>query len=204
MFDLEQSIADWRQGMVAKGIGSPVPLEELESHLREDVERQIEAGADEQEAFERAVARFGLGEQLKMEFARAGGWRSWLGNNGATRVDHGLGGAWLILSLSGLSTSIWSFGQSMFSQPHGLNLVLLCFIFLEICFVRISLQLYQGSVMGRAIIGLLAVLGGISFLIHVIYAHPISAQDLFFFAFDIVTLCLLWWRSRQNPETAAK
>ena len=40
MFDLEQSIADWRRQMLAAGIKTPVPLEELESHLREEIERQ--------------------------------------------------------------------------------------------------------------------------------------------------------------------
>jgi len=31
MFNLEQSIADWRRQMIAGGIKTPVPLEELES-----------------------------------------------------------------------------------------------------------------------------------------------------------------------------
>ena len=37
MFDLEQSIAEWRRQMLAAGIKTPVPLEELEIHLREDI-----------------------------------------------------------------------------------------------------------------------------------------------------------------------
>jgi len=32
MFNLEQAIADWRQKMLAAGIETPVPLEELELH----------------------------------------------------------------------------------------------------------------------------------------------------------------------------
>lgn len=35
MFDLEQSIAEWRRQMLAAGIKTPVPLEDLEIHLRE-------------------------------------------------------------------------------------------------------------------------------------------------------------------------
>ncbi len=31
MFDLENAIADWRRQMLAAGIQTPVPLEELES-----------------------------------------------------------------------------------------------------------------------------------------------------------------------------
>jgi len=39
MFELEKSIADWRRQMLAAGIKSPLPLEELEIHLREEIER---------------------------------------------------------------------------------------------------------------------------------------------------------------------
>jgi hypothetical protein len=41
MFNLEQAIADWRQQMLAAGIKTPVPLEELENHLREENEQQM-------------------------------------------------------------------------------------------------------------------------------------------------------------------
>jgi len=37
MFDLEQAIIAWRQQMLAAGIKSPVPLEELENHLRDEI-----------------------------------------------------------------------------------------------------------------------------------------------------------------------
>ena len=37
MFNLEQAIAEWRQQMLATGIQTPVPLEELEIHLREEI-----------------------------------------------------------------------------------------------------------------------------------------------------------------------
>ena len=36
MPDLEQSIGEWRKQMIAAGIQSPVPLDELESHLRDE------------------------------------------------------------------------------------------------------------------------------------------------------------------------
>ena len=44
MFDLEKAIADWRRQMLAAGIKTPVPLEELESHLREEIEQQMKSG----------------------------------------------------------------------------------------------------------------------------------------------------------------
>jgi len=72
MFDLETSIAGWRQQMLAAGIQTPVPLEELESHLREDIGQQTAAGLDEQSAFNLAVRQTGRAEVLKTEFAKAG------------------------------------------------------------------------------------------------------------------------------------
>jgi hypothetical protein len=72
MFDLEQSIAGWRRQMLDAGIQTPVPLEELESHLRENVENQMQAGLSTQQAFETTVRQIGRGEMLQPEFARAG------------------------------------------------------------------------------------------------------------------------------------
>jgi hypothetical protein len=72
MFNLEQSIADWRRQMLGAGIKTPVPLEELEIHLREDVERQVRSGTAAQQAFEIAVRKIGQGHALKQEFTRAG------------------------------------------------------------------------------------------------------------------------------------
>jgi|ERR1035437_3535578 hypothetical protein len=70
MFDLEQSIAEWRQQMLAAGIQTPVPLEELESHLREGIERQTEAGLSEMEAFKAAVLKIGAAPAVQNEFTK--------------------------------------------------------------------------------------------------------------------------------------
>lgn len=78
MFDLEQSISKWRQQMLAAGIKSPVPLEELESHLREDIEQQVRAGADEARAFEIAAQRIGSPAPLKKEFMKTGNFKGML------------------------------------------------------------------------------------------------------------------------------
>ena len=71
MFNLEQSIADWRRQMLAAGIKTPVPLEELEIHLREEIERQMMAGAGERLAFEDSVQRIGRADALDTEFKKA-------------------------------------------------------------------------------------------------------------------------------------
>jgi hypothetical protein len=71
MFNPEQSISEWRKQMLAAGIKTPVPLEELEIHLREEIERQIKSGLNEQKAFEVAVGRLGQASSLKTEFKKA-------------------------------------------------------------------------------------------------------------------------------------
>jgi len=70
MFDLEQEIGAWRQ-QTAGAVGSaPEALEELESHLRDDIEQQMRGGLDAQRAFEEAVRHMGKAEVLREEFAK--------------------------------------------------------------------------------------------------------------------------------------
>jgi hypothetical protein len=72
MPDLDEKIAAWRRQMLTAGIKTPVPLEELESHLREDIEQQIRSGLGVQQAFETAIQRLGQASALKMEFKKVG------------------------------------------------------------------------------------------------------------------------------------
>ena len=71
MFNLEQAIADWRRQMLIAGINAPVPLEELEIHLREEIERQMKSELNEQKAFNVAVQKIGRANALKTEFKKA-------------------------------------------------------------------------------------------------------------------------------------
>jgi hypothetical protein len=71
MFNLEQSIADWRKQMHAAGIQTPVPLVELESHLRAAIEQQAKAGLNEQDAFTAAVQKLGSAHTVQNEFMKA-------------------------------------------------------------------------------------------------------------------------------------
>jgi len=73
MFDLDTAIMEWRQQMLDAGIKTPVPLEEIEGHLREDIEQQIQSGANAQQAFEDAIQRIGQAGVLKSEFTKVGG-----------------------------------------------------------------------------------------------------------------------------------
>jgi hypothetical protein len=72
MFELEQSIAEWRRQMLAAGIKSPVPLDELELHLRDDIERQMKSGRSKAEAFEISVGGIGPAGPLRAEFEKDG------------------------------------------------------------------------------------------------------------------------------------
>lgn len=87
MFNLEKSITDWRRQMVAAGLKTGRRLDELESHLREEISALKSAGASEDVAFEQAVARLGGPHSVYTEFnkIRVGhiwpvkiGWALWL------------------------------------------------------------------------------------------------------------------------------
>jgi len=68
MNDLEPAVAAWRRQMLEAGIKSPVPLDELESHLRDDIERKIRDGAGREQAFRLAVDQLGGPGMLSAEF----------------------------------------------------------------------------------------------------------------------------------------
>ena len=69
MFNLDHAITEWRMRMAAGGLNTPAVLDELESHLREDVE-QLKKGRTEQQAFEAAAMQIGQAGILKCEFAK--------------------------------------------------------------------------------------------------------------------------------------
>lgn len=72
MRDLEQRIAEWRRQMAAAGIKSAPILDELESHLREEIERQVRAGLNPEQAFQAAAQKIGSASALKNEFRKTG------------------------------------------------------------------------------------------------------------------------------------
>jgi len=72
VFNLEQSIGEWRQQMAATGLKNGDLLDELENHLREAVERQTNSGAMAHQAFETAVARMGQAIALNIAACNCG------------------------------------------------------------------------------------------------------------------------------------
>jgi hypothetical protein len=71
MFDIEQSIAEWRRRMLAADIKA-APLDELESHLRQEMENRIRTGLSAAQAFNAAVRRIGPADALRLEFSKLG------------------------------------------------------------------------------------------------------------------------------------
>src|SRR5688572_16174659 len=67
MIDLERELARWREEMAGAGL-APDILMELEEHLREDIERQVSAGANISDAVRAARERIGKPGMLRSEF----------------------------------------------------------------------------------------------------------------------------------------
>lgn len=69
MFNLEREIGKWRQQMLAAGIASEL-LDELEGHLRDEVDTRVKSGASAERAFAVAVQSIGQPLMLQAEFAK--------------------------------------------------------------------------------------------------------------------------------------
>jgi hypothetical protein len=70
VFDLEQRIQQWRYTLAQALTGRPEVIAELESHLREEVHRLLQAGQTPELAWEEALRRLGGPEQLAAEFGK--------------------------------------------------------------------------------------------------------------------------------------
>ena len=106
MFNLELAFSDWRRQMAGSGIKTSEVLDELECHLRDEVESQIRAGVPAQAAFPAAVQRLGHGSVLNTEFEKLGRERSRLRRRRLALVGVGfgfgltaLGGLWFWVTL---------------------------------------------------------------------------------------------------------
>jgi len=100
--------------MLAAGVKTPVPLVELESHLRDELERELRLGKSDAEAFEAAVQTIGPAREVQNEFEKfeaceeARQWRQgqiWFGTI--------LGLLQLVVIASVLFNSFMTFGQRM-------------------------------------------------------------------------------------------
>jgi hypothetical protein len=77
-FDLEQAILEWRKTLANSPAIRGADLEELESHLRDSVERLQGAGLSALEAFLVARSRLGGYESLSAEFGKVNVEQVWM------------------------------------------------------------------------------------------------------------------------------
>lgn len=70
MHNLEKSIAEWRETMMAAPGVSQETVDELETHLREEVNQLVRSGMAEPEAFQRAVTQLGGARTIASEFRK--------------------------------------------------------------------------------------------------------------------------------------
>ncbi len=70
MFDLEASLAKWREELAKGGTLDRDSLAELEDHLRDAIERRVAAGDEASQAFEAACASIGDAQALHLEYAK--------------------------------------------------------------------------------------------------------------------------------------
>ena len=68
-FQLNDAIAQWRRDLCSRGIETRA-LDELESHLREEIERQTSSGTAISRAFEISVLKIGSATTLEAEFGK--------------------------------------------------------------------------------------------------------------------------------------
>src|SRR5262245_4508124 len=69
-FDLNEAIRRWREHAARLPSFRPENVEELESHLRDSVERFSASGQSKAEAWDRAKRNLGEDEALEREFAK--------------------------------------------------------------------------------------------------------------------------------------
>src|SRR5713101_7631934 len=108
MFNLDESISEWRRQMLAAGIKTTLPLKELENHLRDDVEQQMRSGLSAQQAFEAAVQGIGQAALLESEFDKVGRMKQ-----AQTRAKHA------ILTLAGIPNHY--FNTPMNTPPSNIE-----------------------------------------------------------------------------------
>src|SRR5689334_13132838 len=78
MPELEQLIAEWRRGLAEMAGCSPEVLDELESHLRDEISQLVRAGHSEEQALTLAASRLGSPHTLATEFAKVARPAAWL------------------------------------------------------------------------------------------------------------------------------
>jgi hypothetical protein len=210
MFDLENSIADWRKQMLAAGIKTPVPLDELENHLREEIERQMKSGLSEQEIFNSAIQKIGQVGLLKTEFKKAGGFMGWLGENKPARTNQILGALWFAQStwfLIRFATSPVAVAIILYF-PHYWQFFTVFFTLLSSTGVIGSMLLFRGAKLGLSIIRIIAILEFLLCIMECVTQDGSFGDPNYWFGifsvFSLVTIWLLQPPKHKEPKLAVE
>jgi hypothetical protein len=76
MFDLDDAVAGWRRNLEEVGVKRDEDLDELEGHLRDEIEELGRSGLPQEDAFHEATRRLGDARELNQEFSKVGDQRS--------------------------------------------------------------------------------------------------------------------------------
>jgi hypothetical protein len=101
MADFEDRIASWRRELSSAMVDRPDVVDELEDHLRQELETLTRAGKTPDDAWDAAVGALGDAEKLAREFSKASR-ASWLPTRVAVTVLGGCGlavGAFLLAAV---------------------------------------------------------------------------------------------------------
>lgn len=77
MFQLDDAMREWRTCMVQQGTTSQPDMDELESHLRDDIEQLVDKDLSVEEAYLVGIHRLGAPPELSAEFGKINGARVW-------------------------------------------------------------------------------------------------------------------------------
>jgi len=70
MFDIEKAIVEWRRTLSQKGLVDAPTLNELESHLRDEIDQQLIRGLNLERSFQLAIGQIGSATSLNTEFKK--------------------------------------------------------------------------------------------------------------------------------------
>src|SRR5262245_39897135 len=78
MSNLDKQLAEWRQTMAQAAGPREELLDELEEHLRDEIERLLRSGADQEQVFQLALANLGAPSVLAGEYKKLISKAQWL------------------------------------------------------------------------------------------------------------------------------
>ncbi len=194
--------------MLATGIQAPVPLEELEIHLREEIERHLQSGLSEKAAFEMGASQIGPAHLLKTEFTKARRWFDPWNDDPQTRTQRRLAALWFICRSYELLSAIYVFYAVASYNVEGPKLSRVAFL---IPFGAIwcvlgtgiagSILLFLGKNIGRWIIRTFALFSVTIFFGETVTGGRFSIFDSAVLILSVISIWLL--RPPPKPKLAS-